>query len=82
MRQFIVEKGKEKNGLIQLDGKDYRYLRQVLRVRAGDMISVRLSSGDLKNATVAAIDECRPLLAGDRRTGDRQIWPGAADRDA
>lgn len=57
MRQFIVEKGKEKNGLIQLDGKDYRYLRQVLRVRAGDMISVRLPSGDLKNATVAAIDE-------------------------
>ena len=57
MRQFIVEKGKEKNGLIQLDGKDYRYLRQVLRVRAGDMISVRLPSGDLKNATVALIDE-------------------------
>lgn len=57
MRQLIVEKGKEKNGLIQLDGKDYRYLRQVLRVRAGDMISVRLPSGDLKNATVAAIDE-------------------------
>ncbi len=57
MRQFIVEKGKEKNGLIQLDGKDYRYLRQVLRVRAGDMVSVRLPSGDLKNATVAAIDE-------------------------
>ena len=57
MRQFIVEKGKEKNGLIQLDGKDYRYLRQVLRVRSGDMISVRLPSGDLKNATVARIDE-------------------------
>ena len=57
MRQFIVEKGKEKNGLIQLEGKDYRYLRQVLRVRAGDMISVRLPSGELKNATVAAIDE-------------------------
>lgn len=57
MRQFIVEKGKEKNGLIQLDGKDYRYLRQVLRVRAGDMISVRLPDGELKNATVAAIDE-------------------------
>ena len=57
MRQFIVEKGKEKNGLIQLDGKDNRYLRQVLRVRAGDMISVRLPAGELKNATVAAIDE-------------------------
>ena len=57
MRQFIVEKGKEKNGLINLDGKDYRYLRQVLRVRAGDMISVRLPDGSLKNATVARIDE-------------------------
>ncbi len=57
MRQFIVEKGKEKNGLIQLDGKDYRYLRQVLRVRPGDMISVRLSDGSLNNATVAQIDE-------------------------
>ena len=57
MRQFIVEKGKEKNGLIQLDGKDYRYLRQVLRVRNGDMISVRLPDGQLKNATVAMVDE-------------------------
>ena len=57
MRQFIVEKGKEKNGLIQLDGKDYKYLRQVLRVRNGDMISVRLPDGQLKNATVAMVDE-------------------------
>lgn len=57
MRQFIVEKGKEKNGLIKLDGKDYRYLRQVLRVRNGDMISVRLPDGKLKNATVAMVDE-------------------------
>lgn len=59
MRQFIVEKGKEKNGLIQLDGKDYRYLRQVLRVRNGDMISVRLPDGELKNATVAMVDEAQ-----------------------
>ena len=57
MRQLIIEKGKEKNGLIKLDGKDYRYLRQVLRVRSGDMISVRLADGSLKNATVAQIDE-------------------------
>ena len=57
MRQLIIEEGKLKNGLIQLDGKDYRYLRQVLRVRAGDMISVRLPDGSLKNATVAFVDE-------------------------
>ncbi len=57
MRQFIVEKGKEKNGLITLDGKDYRYFRQVLRVRPGDMINVRLPDGQLSNATVALVDE-------------------------
>ena len=57
MRQFIVEKNQIKNGLIQLEGKDYRYFRQVLRVRAGDMVSVRLPDGSLSNATVAKIDE-------------------------
>ena len=57
MRQFIVENKQIRDGLIQLDGKDYRYLRQVLRVRAGDMISVRLPDGSLSNATVAKIDE-------------------------
>ena len=62
MRQFIVEKGKEKNGLITLDGKDYRYLRQVLRVRPGDMINVRLPDGVLSNATVALVDEKNKLI--------------------
>ncbi|MCR4948795.1 MAG: 16S rRNA (uracil(1498)-N(3))-methyltransferase [Treponema sp.] len=57
MRQFIVEKGREKNGLITLEGKDYRYFRQVLRVKAGDMINVRLPDGVLSNATVALVDE-------------------------
>ena len=57
MRQFIVENKQIHKGLIQLEGKDYRYLRQVLRVRAGDMISVRLPDGSLNNATVAKIDE-------------------------
>ncbi len=84
MRQFIVEKGKEKNGLIQLEGKDYRYLRQVLRVRAGDMVSVRLPSGDLKNATVASIDESarRVILqvcADTGRTITRGVQAGEVD---
>lgn len=57
MRQFIVENKQIHDGLIQLEGKDYRYLRQVLRVRAGDMISLRLPDGSLSNATVAKIDE-------------------------
>ena len=84
MRQFIVEKGKEKNGLIKLDGKDYRYLRQVLRVRAGDMVSVRLPSGDLKNATVAAIDESArcvtlQICADTGRTITRGVQAGEVD---
>ena len=57
MRQFLVENKQIKNGLIKLEGKDFRYLRQVLRVRAGDMISVRLPDGSLNNASVAKIDE-------------------------
>ena len=87
MRQFIVEKGKEKNGLIQLEGKDYRYLRQVLRVRAGDMISVSLPSGDLKNATVASVDEGarRVLLqicADTGRTITRGVQAGEVEGSA
>lgn len=87
MRQFIVEKGKEKNGLIKLDGKDYRYLRQVLRVRSGDMISVRLADGSLKNATVAQIDEsARTVLlqicADTGKTITRGVQAGEIDGGA
>lgn len=57
MRQFVLENQIVKNGLVVIDGKDFRYLRQVLRVKPGDMISVRLKSGELQNTTVAKIDE-------------------------
>lgn len=57
MRQFILSGQKVVNGLVEIDGKDFRYLRQVLRVKPGDMISVRLESGALEQATVAKIDE-------------------------
>ena len=45
MRQFILDKQKISNGLVQIDGKDFRYLRQVLRVKTGDMLSLRLTNG-------------------------------------
>lgn len=57
MRQFILEKQNIKNGLIVLEGKDFRYLRQVLRVKIGDMVNVRLPDGTLENSTVAKIDD-------------------------
>ena len=57
MRQFIVEKQNVKNGLIEVIGKDFRYLRQVLRVKKGDMLNVRLDDGSLQATTVSFIDE-------------------------
>ncbi len=57
MRQFILEKQEIKNGLIEIDGKDFRYLRSVLRVKIGDMLNVRMKDGYLQNATVAKINE-------------------------
>ncbi len=57
MRQFILEKQNVKNGLVTLSGKDFRYLRQVLRVKVGDMVNLRFPDGTLKNSTVAQIDE-------------------------
>lgn len=57
MRQFILEKQNVKNGLITLEGKDFKYLRQVLRVKVGDMLNVRFPDGTLQNTTVAQIDE-------------------------
>ena len=57
MRQFIVQNSNCKNGIITLIGKDYRYLHQVLRVKPGDMLSVRFEDGTLNNTTVCSVDE-------------------------
>lgn len=57
MRQFILEHQKIKNGLITLDSKDFKYLRQVLRVKNGDMLNVRLQDGTLQTTTVASVDD-------------------------
>lgn len=57
MRQFILDKNPDKKGLVVISGKDFKYLCQVLRVRPGDMINVRLPDGSLKNSTVAQIDD-------------------------
>ncbi|MCR5724563.1 MAG: RsmE family RNA methyltransferase, partial [Treponema sp.] len=57
MRQFVVEKQNLKNGLIEVIGKDFRYLRQVLRVKKGDMLNVRFDDGSLQGTTVSFIDD-------------------------
>lgn len=57
MRQLILDKNPDKAGLITIIGKDFRYLRQVLRVKVGDMINLRLPNGTLQNSTVSVIDD-------------------------
>ena len=57
MRQLIIEKNPDKKGLILIEGKDFHYLRQVLRVKSGDMLSLRLPDGSLQDSTVCKIDD-------------------------
>ena len=57
MRQYISQKYLDTNGLLTIIGKDYRYLRNVLRLVAGDMIHVRLPNGELEPMTVCQVDE-------------------------
>ena len=57
MRQLIIEKNQDKNGLVLIEGKDFHYLRQVLRVKVGDMVNLRLADGLPYGSTVCKIDD-------------------------
>jgi len=57
MRQFVSSVFPDQQGLLKVSGKDYHYLHQVLRVKAGDMMSVRLPDGTLAGMTVCIPDE-------------------------
>ena len=57
MRQFILENQNVNNGLVVLGDKDFKYLRQVLRVKVGDMVNLRMKDGALENSTVVKIDD-------------------------
>lgn len=57
MRQFISEQSLDKDGYLVINGKDFKYFRQVLRVKVGDMISVRLPDETLQNMTACDIDD-------------------------
>lgn len=57
MRQYISQKNLDSDGLLSIIGKDFRYLHNVLRLKSGDMIYVRLPNGNLQSMTVCQIDE-------------------------
>lgn len=63
MRQFVAQCNFDSKGLLCVSGKDYRYLKQVLRLVPGDMVSVRTADGNLHNATVCKIeDDARKII--------------------
>ncbi|MCQ2597843.1 MAG: RsmE family RNA methyltransferase [Treponema sp.] len=57
MRQFISESLPDQKGYLYITGKDFRYFRQVLRIKPGDMVSVRLPDGVLQNMTACQVDD-------------------------
>ena len=57
MRQLIIKQNPDKKGLVLLQDKDFHYLRQVLRVKVGDMLVLRLLNGESCNSTVCKIDD-------------------------
>ncbi len=83
MRQFLSASAPDKNGLLHLSGREYRYLHRVLRLRPGDMLDVRLPDGSLISMTVCKADERQrtitlqqcgnTLTAGDAETANSAL---------
>lgn len=81
MRQYLAPGEPDRNGLLAVGGKDFRYMRHVLRLTGGDMVQVRFPDGTCRNMTVCAVDErarnivlqvCAP-------TDDKERSPAAVD---
>ncbi len=76
MRQFLAPSNPDERGILHLTGKDYRYFRQVLRVKTGDMAAVRFSDGTLQNMTVCKVDEALRFLELQVCAGSKTITRG------
>jgi len=57
MRQYIATQNLDSDGFLTISGKDFRYLKSILRLSVGDMLHVRLLGGVLQEMTVCKIDE-------------------------
>lgn len=57
MRQFVSSAEPGKDGLLLIEGKDFHYIRQVLRFSVGDMLKVSCPSGNAVNTTICSINE-------------------------
>ena len=63
MKQFVLNKPPDNNGIIQLDGKDFHYLVRVRRLAAGEYFSAILPSG--KEAQIKIISINKDVLKGE-----------------
>ncbi|WP_318662468.1 16S rRNA (uracil(1498)-N(3))-methyltransferase [Treponema sp.] len=61
MRQFVIDTEPDSKGLVNLTGKDYRYIRQVLRLNVGDMIKAAVKDRTV-DATLCRIDESKKII--------------------
>ncbi len=57
MRQFVSSVAPNSKGLLKISGKDFHYLKNVLRLSVGDMIPLSLEGGVLQDATVCKVDD-------------------------
>lgn len=57
MRQFVASSETDSSGILEITGKDFRYMRQVLRLCPGDMVSVSMPSGRQLQMTVCTADD-------------------------
>lgn len=61
MRQFIIDTEPDSKGLVYIEGKDFKYIRQVLRLCVGDMIKLSYRESVI-NATVCSIDDSKKKI--------------------
>ncbi|MBE6349207.1 MAG: 16S rRNA (uracil(1498)-N(3))-methyltransferase [Spirochaetaceae bacterium] len=62
MRQYVAAKEFDKTQRLVVLGKDFRYLVQVLRLKEGEVLEVRLPSGNLAQAVIEKIQSKQLLL--------------------
>ncbi len=57
MRQFVSAASPNSKGLLEISGKDFHYLRNVLRLSVGDMVTLSLPGGVSRESTLCKVDD-------------------------
>lgn len=76
MRQFVLPRFPEPGGALTLEGRDYRYLVQVLRKEEGERIDARLPDGRLCPFLVSSVDRKAKTLVLIPAGGEDASLPG------